>query len=128
MCFETVKNGDKTEFFAINKRPLVSLAVAVKLELENLKVVEGVNRRFVLQGNERRRLFALEPISDGDWRYKYNYYWVYGDFQARHDAKQRYRPPYRSDKTNDVNWCLGTSSAAYHCSTAVVVGVAFEDQ
>ena len=36
------------------------------------------------------------------------------------------RPPYRSDKTNDVNWCLGTSSSAYHCSTAVVVGVALE--
>ena len=38
------------------------------------------------------------------------------------------RPPYRTDKTNDINWCLGTASATYHCSTAVVVGVAFEDQ
>ncbi len=38
------------------------------------------------------------------------------------------RPPYRPDKTNDINWCLGTSSAAYHCSTAIVVGVAFEDK
>jgi methylamine dehydrogenase light chain len=37
------------------------------------------------------------------------------------------RPPYRSDKTNDVNWCLGTSSSAYHCSTAVVVGVALDE-
>ena len=37
------------------------------------------------------------------------------------------RPPYRPDKTNDINWCLGTSSAAYHCSAAVVVGVAFEE-
>ena len=35
------------------------------------------------------------------------------------------RPPYRPDKTNDINWCLGTASAAYHCSTAIVVGVAF---
>lgn len=32
------------------------------------------------------------------------------------------RPSYRPDKTNDVNWCLGTSSAAYHCSTAIVIG------
>ena len=38
------------------------------------------------------------------------------------------RPMYRADKTNDINWCLGTTSAAYHCSTAIVVGVAFEDQ
>ena len=36
------------------------------------------------------------------------------------------RPPYRADKTNDMNWCLGTSSSVYHCSTALVVGVAFE--
>jgi methylamine dehydrogenase light chain len=38
------------------------------------------------------------------------------------------RPAYRPDRTNDINWCLGTSSASYHCSTSVVVGVAFEDQ
>lgn len=37
------------------------------------------------------------------------------------------RPIYRPDKTNDINWCLGTSSATYHCSTAIVVGMAFED-
>jgi methylamine dehydrogenase light chain len=38
------------------------------------------------------------------------------------------RPPYRSDKSNEVNWCLGTSSSAYNCSTAIVVGIAFEEQ
>ena len=36
------------------------------------------------------------------------------------------RPLYRSDKSNDVNWCLGATSSVYHCSTAVVVGMAFE--
>ncbi len=36
------------------------------------------------------------------------------------------RPIYRPDKANDINWCLGTKSAAYNCSTAVVVGVALE--
>ena len=36
------------------------------------------------------------------------------------------RPIYRSDKSNDVNWCLGSSSSVYHCSAAVVVGLAFE--
>lgn len=36
------------------------------------------------------------------------------------------RPMYRPDKNNDLNWCLGTSSAAYNCSTAVVIGVALE--
>ena len=37
------------------------------------------------------------------------------------------RPLYRSDKSNDVNWCLGAASSIYHCSTAVVVGLAFEE-
>lgn len=37
------------------------------------------------------------------------------------------RPLYRSDKSNDVNWCLGSSSSIYHCSTAIVVGLAFEE-
>lgn len=36
------------------------------------------------------------------------------------------RPLYRADKSNDINWCLGASSSVYHCSTAIVVGVAFE--
>ncbi|MBL4672749.1 MAG: hypothetical protein JKX81_10865 [Arenicella sp.] len=36
------------------------------------------------------------------------------------------RPLYRSDKSNDINWCLGADSSVYHCSTAVVVGLAFE--
>lgn len=36
------------------------------------------------------------------------------------------RPVYRSDKSNDVNWCLGSSSSVYHCSAALVVGLAFE--
>lgn len=36
------------------------------------------------------------------------------------------RPLYRADKSNDVNWCLGANSSVYHCSTAIVVGLAFE--
>ena len=36
------------------------------------------------------------------------------------------RPLYRADKSNDVNWCLGSKSSVYHCSTAIVVGVALE--
>ncbi len=36
------------------------------------------------------------------------------------------RPIYRPDKANDINWCLGTKSATYNCSTAIVVGVALD--
>ncbi|MGI9294363.1 MAG: methylamine dehydrogenase light chain [Pseudomonadales bacterium] len=39
---------------------------------------------------------------------------------------ERDRPVYRADKSNDVNWCLGSSSSVYHCSTAIVVGLAID--
>ncbi len=37
------------------------------------------------------------------------------------------RPMYNPPKSNDINWCLGTSSAIYNCSTAIVVGIALDD-
>lgn len=36
------------------------------------------------------------------------------------------RPLYRPSLANDINWCLGTKSPAYHCSTAVVIGLSIE--
>ena len=40
---------------------------------------------------------------------------------------ERDRPLYRADKSNDINWCLGADSSVYHCSTAVVVGLALDE-
>ncbi|MBU6484354.1 MAG: amine dehydrogenase [Betaproteobacteria bacterium] len=34
------------------------------------------------------------------------------------------KPLYRPQSNNDIDWCLGTSSMAYHCSTAVILGAA----
>ena len=36
------------------------------------------------------------------------------------------RPMYNPPKSNDINWCLGTQSAIYNCSTAIVIGLAVE--
>jgi len=36
------------------------------------------------------------------------------------------RPVYNPRVSNDLNWCLGTSSAMYHCSTAIVIGTALD--
>lgn len=36
------------------------------------------------------------------------------------------RPVVRPQANNDVNWCLGTESSVYNCSTAVILGVATE--
>jgi len=36
------------------------------------------------------------------------------------------RPVYQPAKSNDINWCHGTSNNLYHCSTAVVIGLALE--
>ncbi len=36
------------------------------------------------------------------------------------------RPVYQPSKSNDINWCIGTRTNVYHCSTAVVLGLALE--
>jgi methylamine dehydrogenase light chain len=38
------------------------------------------------------------------------------------------RPIYYPHRSNDINWCAGTSTNVYHCSTAIVLGVALEAQ
>ena len=38
------------------------------------------------------------------------------------------KPPYRAFSNNDTNWCLGTESSIYHCSTGIIVGVAVDKQ
>lgn len=44
------------------------------------------------------------------------------------NRNERDRPMVRPQANNDINWCLGTSSAIYNCSTAVILGVALEQQ
>ena len=39
---------------------------------------------------------------------------------------ERDRPIYRPQTANDLNWCLGTKSAIYNCSTAIVIGTALD--
>jgi methylamine dehydrogenase light chain len=36
------------------------------------------------------------------------------------------RPAYLPQKSNDINWCVAAESTVYHCSTAIVLGVAVE--
>jgi methylamine dehydrogenase light chain len=36
------------------------------------------------------------------------------------------RPMYNPPKSNDINWCVAAPSTVYHCSTAIVLGVAAE--
>lgn len=38
------------------------------------------------------------------------------------------RPIYRPQSANDINWCLGTTSAVYNCSTAIIIGVAMDQK
>ena len=38
------------------------------------------------------------------------------------------RPVYQPRLTNGLNWCLGTASQIYNCSTAVVIGTALNQQ
>lgn len=38
------------------------------------------------------------------------------------------RPMTRPQSNNDINWCLGTASSIYTCSTAVLIGVALDQK
>lgn len=40
------------------------------------------------------------------------------------NTADREMPIYRPQASNDIIWCFGTTSAAYHCSTAAIVGQA----
>ncbi len=40
------------------------------------------------------------------------------------DNTDREMPAYRAQGDNDIIWCFGHSSAAYHCSTAALIGLA----
>jgi methylamine dehydrogenase light chain len=37
-------------------------------------------------------------------------------------------PLYRAQTNNDTNWCLGTESSVYTCSTAVILGVSIDQE
>ena len=38
------------------------------------------------------------------------------------------RPIYQASRSNDINWCLGNTTNAYHCSLAVVIGLGPESK
>jgi len=42
------------------------------------------------------------------------------------NRNERDTPTYRVQTNNDTNWCLGTESTVYTCSTGVVLGVALD--
>lgn len=44
--------------------------------------------------------------------------------QCHCDNTEEAMPAYRPQGNNEIIWCFGTSSMAYHCSTAALVGVA----
>ncbi|MBL43709.1 MAG: methylamine dehydrogenase (amicyanin) light chain [Sphingomonadaceae bacterium] len=37
------------------------------------------------------------------------------------------KPMTRPQANNDINWCLGATTEAYNCSTAIIVGLSAED-
>jgi methylamine dehydrogenase light chain len=44
--------------------------------------------------------------------------------KAQCDSTERETPVYRPQGDNDVIWCFGLTTMAYHCSTAALVGLA----
>ena len=120
-CLLSEVSGDKTVFTAINKNRYLPLTVQLHLTLENLELRDGASAPFVLQGGERRQLFALAPLDkSAAWEYRYEYTWVGGDFRARHRADQLYRLPYKAGRTYEVSQsCNGSYSHTDHGKYAI---------
>ena len=38
------------------------------------------------------------------------------------------KPIYYPSRSNDINWCFGTKSVVYNCSTAIVLGLASDKE
>ncbi len=38
------------------------------------------------------------------------------------------KPIYYPSRSNDINWCFGTASVVYNCSTAIVLGLATDKE
>lgn len=60
-----------------------------------------------------------------------NYVISYNDCCGKRDCGRCFcnrneddRPIYRPSANNDINWCMGTTTNIYNCSTAVILGVA----
>ena len=120
-CLLTEAKGDTTTFSAINKNPHLPLTVQLHLSLQNLEVRNGVNEAIVVQGGEKRLLFALAPKQPDDaWEYSYEYAWVAGDFRAQHRPDHAYRLPYKVGRTYAVSQsCNGSFSHTGHGKYAI---------
>lgn len=64
-----------------------------------------------------------------------NYIISYNDCCGKHfcgrcfcNRNEGERPAYHWYRNNDINWCAGTKTQVYNCSTALVVGLAVEAQ
>jgi methylamine dehydrogenase light chain len=67
------------------------------------------------------------PLDDKDYIISYN------DCCGKHicglcfcHRNEGDKPVYFPHRSNDINWCFGTKSVVYNCSTAIVLGVATE--
>ncbi len=62
-----------------------------------------------------------------------NYIISYNDWCGKSDCgrclcnrNEGDKPLYRPQANNDIDWCLGTTTNVYNCSTAVLIGIATE--
>ena len=94
ICIEAVQNGNSIAFYAENKYRFLPVTLNIELDLQNLSRTEGSAGPFVLNGNERVRVFTLTQRRNAAWSYNYTFTWSRGDITARHDDRYTYRLPF----------------------------------
>lgn len=69
------------------------ISTSIDLKLTNMLMDREEPHRFTIKPKETRTLFTARAKDSGNWNYKFEYYWRYGDYQARHDKSALYLLP-----------------------------------
>ncbi|MEM7359765.1 MAG: M23 family metallopeptidase [Pseudomonadota bacterium] len=99
LCVYQEKEGDHIAIFARNRKAF-EISVELQFWLRNMHLAEPDKNQFVVSANSEQKLATL-VITDPYARsgMQYSYWWVPGDFNAKHDGKSLYRLPYKLGST-----------------------------
>lgn len=111
VCIQTVQTESGVTFQAVNRSALIPVTLVLRLDLDNMQITRGSNAPIVLEGNTRQGLLELSPVTNGAWRWAYEFEWYRGDYRAEHDHSVLYRLPFEEGRDVQVNQsCNGSFS------------------
>ena len=112
VCVETVQTEDGVIFSISNNKPMLPVSVIFDLNLDNMEVASGSSDPFILPGGTTdQEIFTLKPVGSGRWRWRYDFTWHRGMFNAAPTPGYLYNLPFPAGISEQVNQgCNGALS------------------